>query len=150
MKVRNTLTAVMVIGLAVAAPITANAATDDAVKAKLTGSQVVPGPGDPNGKGTFKATVDGDQFCYKLGTKKIDEVTDVSIYGGARGETGDVVVTLDPQDSRACLTIVPDAEDTAATLSESEAAAILADPSQFYVEVRTVAFPAGAIRGQLK
>ncbi len=151
MKVRNALAAVMVMGLAVAAPLTASAGTSDTVKAKLTGSQVVPGPGDANGKGKFKATVDGDQFCYKLRAKKVGEVTDVSIYAGATGETGDVVVMLDAgKKTRGCLTAVPDADDTTATLSESELAAIVADPSQFYVEVQTVEYPDGSIRGQLK
>jgi hypothetical protein len=96
MKMRNTITAIMVIGLAVVAPMTANAATDTTVKAKLSGSQVVPGPGDPNGKGKLKAWVEGDQACYKLNTSKIGVVTDVSIYSGAAGETGDVVVMLEP------------------------------------------------------
>ena len=150
MYVRKTLTAIAVIGLAVAAPMTASADTSDALKSKLSGSQVVPGPGDPNGKGTFKATVDGDQFCYKLQTTKIGPVTDVSIYAGGRGETGDVVVMLgDARDLRGCLTVVADADDTTETLSESELAAILADPGQFYVESRTIGYPGGAIRGQL-
>jgi hypothetical protein len=150
MKVGKTLTALMVMGLAVATPLSANAATGGTVRAKLTGSQVVPGPGDINGKGSFKATVDGDQFCYKLSTSKIAGVTDVSIYAGGAGETGDVVVMLDGfRDASGCLTVVPDADDTAATLSESEAAAILADPGQYYVEVRSKRYPNGVLRGQL-
>jgi len=151
MRVRTTLAAAAVAAFAIASPVMANAATSDSVHAKLTGSQVVPAPGDSNGKGSFKATVDGDQFCYTLHATKIAGVTDVSIYAGAAGETGDVVVMLEAsENAHGCLTAVPDADDTAATLSESELAAIVADPTQFYVEVHTVRYPNGSIRGQLK
>ena len=49
-----------------------------------------------------------------------------------------------------CIDVVPDAEDTELTLSESELAAIAADPSGYYVDVHTVRYPDGAISGSLK
>lgn len=150
MRVQKILAVAAVAAFAIASPATANAAADT-LHAKLTGSQVVPGPGDDNGKGNFKATVNGDQLCYKLHATKIAGVTDVSIYAAPTGESGDVVVTLKAdRNARGCITTVPDAEDTTETLSESELAAIVADPSQFYVEVHTVRYPDGSIRGQLK
>ena len=148
MNVRTAFTALTVVGLAVVAPVTANASTtSEHLHAKLSGSQVVPGPGDSAAKGTFKATIKGDQFCYKVHVKKTD-VTGVTIGQGEAGATGDVVVVLD--DSRGCTTIVADEDDTDATLSEYELAALLANPGQYYVQVTSDEFPNGAARGQLR
>jgi hypothetical protein len=150
MKLRSTLTALAVVGLALAAPASAFAGTsaDNGVHAKLTGSAVVPGPGDANAKGSFKGSVEDGQFCYKLKVKKAGDVTSAGIYSGEAGTTGDQVVSLET--GKACTTIVADADDTADTLSESEAAALLANPGAFYVQVQTDEFPEGAVRGQLK
>src|SRR5690242_17273123 len=64
MRTKAALTAVLVAGLAVVAPTTASAAT--VIHGTLTGSAVVPGPGDTNGKGTLQLKVNGDTLCYKL------------------------------------------------------------------------------------
>ena len=150
MKLRSTLTAIAVVGLTFAAPAAAYAGgtADDGVHTKLKGSAVVPGPGDADATGKFKASIEGDQFCYKLKVKKVGEVTSAGIYSGEAGTTGDQVVSL--MTGKNCTTIVADADDTAETLSESEAAALLADPGLYYVQVATDEFPDGAIRGQLK
>jgi hypothetical protein len=151
MKAKATVAALAVTGLALVSPGVANAATET-LHAKLTGSQVVPGPGDDNAKGTFKAKVKGDQFCYTLKVQKIARVTGAHIHAGDAESTGAIVLALDTSrkgGAKTCTTIVADAEDTESTISESELAAIQADPSLFYVDVHNDLNPDGAIRGQL-
>lgn len=152
MRFRNVLAAVLTAGLVVGVPGAAGAAVivDDKtqVRAKLSGDAVLPGPGDPDGKGTFKGTIKGDTLCYRLKVKKVDGITDAHIHFGDEETTGPIVVDLEP--GRHCITAVPDEEDTEQTLSQSELAAIQADPSSFYVDVHSEEFPEGAIRGQLR
>lgn len=150
MRVGNVLAAVLTAGLVIGVPAAASAdvTADDKVRAKLSGDSVIPGPGDPNGKGTFKATIEGDTLCYRLKVKRVEGITDAHIHFGDSETVGPIVVDLEP--GRHCITAVPDEEDTEQTLSESELAAILADPGSFYVDVHSEEFPAGAIRGQLR
>lgn len=152
MRIGNVVAAVLTAGLVVGVPGAASAAVtvDDTthVKARLSGDAVVPGPGDPNGKGTFKGTIEGDTLCYRLKVKRVGEVTDAHIHFGDEETVGPIVVDLEP--GRHCITAVPDEEDTEETLSQSELAAIQDDPSSFYVDVHSEEFPDGAIRGQLR
>jgi hypothetical protein len=90
--------------------------------------------------------------CYTLKVKKIGDATAAHIHQGDAESAGPVVITLTTPEKKKvkeCLTAVPDAEDTDTTMSESELAALHAAPSDFYVNVHNVEFPAGAIRGQL-
>jgi hypothetical protein len=143
--------------LAVTAPIAASASTGASssknIKAKLTAAQVYPGPGETKAKGSFDGKLGADSLCYKIKVDKISEVTGAHLHAGAAGTTGAVVVTLATPTkkwTRECLVAVPDAEDTEATLSTSELAAITADRGAFYVVVHTTMSPDGAVRGQLK
>lgn len=151
MKMRNALVGLTAVGIALVSPLAASAGTTT-VHAKLDSASVVPGPGDTDAKGTFKAKIKGGELCYTVKVKKAKDVTSIGVYAGAAGETGDLVVALEPADGKSsgCTTIVPDAEDTESTVSESEAALMASDPTGLYVQVSTVEFPDGAIRGQLK
>lgn len=63
------------------------------------------------------------------------------IHKGAAGANGAVVVTLDVtaiNGNRLCTTVTPAA-----------AAAVIADPAGYYVNIHTPASPGGALRGQL-
>ncbi|HEY8455945.1 MAG TPA: CHRD domain-containing protein [Actinopolymorphaceae bacterium] len=118
----------------------------------LTGAQEVPGPGDEDGIGTFVAVIKGDQLCYLLTARKIEPAMAAHIHPGPRGVAGGIAVGLNPPTdglSFGCIRTVPDDQDSTMTLTESELAAILANPKNFYVNVHTASFPAGAIRGQL-
>lgn len=152
MRIGNVVAAVLTAGLVVGVPGAASAAVtvDDKVhvKARLSGDAVLPGPGDPNGSGTFRGTIEGDTLCYRLKVKRVDGVTDAHIHFGDAETVGPIVVELEP--GRHCITAVPDDEDTEETLSQSELAAIQADPSSYYVDVHSEEFPEGAIRGQLR
>lgn len=110
----------------------------------LTGAAEVPGPGHTDGTGSATVTVNvpKKQVCYELSVSGIGTPMAAHIHEGATGVAGPPVVTLETPEtgsSNGC-------EDVTAKV----AAQILARPSQYYVNVHTGDFPAGAVRGQLK
>lgn len=113
--------------------------------AKLTGAAEVPGPGDADGSGKARVYNDKDEadiICVDLRVRGIDRATGAHIHEGGPTEAGPVVVALTAPiggRSRAC------ALSTAAQVAE-----ILADPQDYYVNVHNAAYPAGAVRGQLR
>ncbi|TDC52248.1 CHRD domain-containing protein [Jiangella ureilytica] len=118
----------------------------------LTGAQEVPGPGDADGRGAFAGVIKGDTLCYALLATRIDPATAAHIHVGAAGVAGPIVVGLNTPNrtSHGCITAVPDAQNTTMTLSESELAALVANPSAYYVNVHNAPHPAGAVRGQFR
>jgi hypothetical protein len=141
--------------LALTAPSIAAASADgvtDIISTKLKGSEEVPGPGDGNGRGEFSAVLSGDTMCYAIYAKRIAPATAAHIHDGDFGVAGPVIITLQvPTKSgvSACVTAVPDDQNTTVLMSESELAALKSAPGGFYVNVHNATFPAGAIRGQL-
>lgn len=114
-----------------------------ALKAVLTGSEVVPGPGDPDGSGALVMTANSGQreFCYSLRTDGIDTVTAAHLHRGEAGVNGEGVFTLLlPLDgySSGCV------DDLDRGLIHD----VLAHPAMYHVTLHTVAFPDGALRGQ--
>src|SRR5215212_2510674 len=115
------------------------------LKATLSGTVEVPGPGDTDGAGT--ATIDLDvsktEVCYEVTAQKIDKPTAMHIHEGDVGKSGGIVVTLN----------TPTASDTTTKGCANADAALIgriaAKPGSFYVNVHTQAFPNGAVRGQL-
>jgi hypothetical protein len=113
----------------------------------LTGAAEVPGPGDPNASGTaFVSLNQGrDEVCFDLSWAGIDgTVTAAHIHVGVAGVAGPVVVPLfvgaQSGTGRAigCVSV-----------SAELIKAIRKDPANYYVNVHSDVFPAGAIRGQL-
>jgi hypothetical protein len=102
------------------------------------------GAGDPDGRGSFTASIDGNQLCFGITVKNIDEPVGAHIHRARPNRNGPIVVPLtepssgDPGASSGCVTV-----DTAI------AAAILKNPRKYYANVHTTAFGAGAVRGQL-
>jgi hypothetical protein len=124
-------------------PAPAPVAAGQTFKAALTGTTEVPGPGDADGSGTATVTVDTakGQLCYTVQVAMVDRVTMAHIHKGRTGSMGDVVFPFTAPTtgaSQGCATVRPEL-----------AAAILADPTDFYVNVHSEANPAGAVRGQL-
>jgi CHRD domain len=109
----------------------------------LTGAAEVPGPGDPDGTGTATLTVNPGlgQICYELTVSGIAPATAAHIHVGTVTEAGPVVVPLDPPTDGSA--------SGCAEVDRELALAILKSPSDYYVNVHNVEFPAGAVRGQL-
>ena len=109
----------------------------------LVGSQEVPGPGDPDGSGTAKVTADSttNQVCYDITTQAVTRPNAAHLHEGAMGVDGPVRVTFDPPvdgSSKGCVKV-----------DRQLAAAVIANPANFYVNVHNAQYPKGAIRGQL-
>lgn len=95
--------------------------------------------GDTDGSGSFTADIDADSgdFCYTLTATKIAKATMAHVHSGAAGANGPPVITIDVA-SDECVAVDPEVLK-----------AIVAAPGDYYVNVHTADFPAGAIRGQL-
>ena len=113
------------------------------LQTNLTGAAEVPGPGDLDGRGTARITVNPGQkqVCYKLSVSNIAPATAAHIHEAAPTAAGPVVVTLGAPTSGTSSGCV--------TVTRALALEILKDPSDYYVNVHNAAFPGGAVRGQL-
>ena len=119
----------------------APAATSGKLVAILLGELVVGDDGDPDGKGSATISIDGSKLCYEVEYHRLAPVTMAHIQAGAAGKEGDPVVPLklDPDENiKGCTAVAP-----------ALAAALLAEPGNFYINVTTDELPKGAIRGQL-
>ncbi len=128
------------IAVAVPAVALASHAKQLEFEAYLLGKSEVP-KGAPAGKGTAKITITGTKVCWKFtGVKGIDKVTASHIHIGKAGTSGNVVVAFFAGSLKAT-GCVP---STAAVVN-----AIAKNPKGYYVNIHTLKYPAGAIRGQL-
>lgn len=139
-----TLSLVMGIGVVAAAHTT--------LTVSLSGSEEVPQPGDPNGKGSGTVSLypstnnpTGNNVCYELKLQAIGTPAAAHIHEAPDGVAGPVVVDLE----------IADADrkgnrlSNCVTVDQEIVNEILAGPGGYYVNVHTEAFPGGAIRGQL-
>jgi hypothetical protein len=105
----------------------------------LSGAQEAPGPGDPDGTGTAFLTIDSDTLTidWNIAVSNIDfPLTGAHIHVAPVGEPGPIVVDFNNQ-------------LTGGGLFDPDLAAVLANPTNYYVNVHNQPFPAGAVRGQL-
>jgi len=112
---------------------------------ELTGAAEVPDPGDPDGSGTATITVNlgQEEVCWTIEAEGIElPALSAHIHEGTVGVAGDVVVTLTPPDASGF-------SNGCTTVEREEALDILKNPENYYVNVHTPDFMAGAIRGQL-
>lgn len=158
------------LSLALVAPVAFAGHLNPLLNAELDGRQEVGAKGnnaiagDPNGRGevyVFGIDANKDTLCYNLQAKRIAELDmapgngrAAHIHAGKRGENGPVVAHLAwPQDGQSadCLDGINQRARFAADVPDVRAliADILANPSNYYVNVHNSVFPAGAIRGQL-
>ena len=139
----------------------------DHLAAHLSGEAEVPGPGAPDGSGSARIEVKPQRgtTCFKLRWEDIDAPTAAHIHFGAPDVAGPIVVTLfmtsvspdQPPTLPDTITGVNGCSEEV-TVPEGapfdSATALLRNikrhPDEYYVNIHNLAFPAGAIRGQLK
>ena len=132
----------LVLAMVAVAPSAASAGGRPLATA-LTGAAERPGPGDPDGSGTARLTLNSGQeeICFTLEVSGIEPATVAHIHEAPVDEAGPVVVGL------------------AAPMSGSSSGCVAVDrdlvkdirnnPDEYYVNVHNAEFPAGALRGQL-
>jgi hypothetical protein len=114
----------------------------------LTGAAEVPGPGDPDASGTAFITLNQGQgeVCFDLSWAGIDgTVTAAHIHVGPATVAGPVVVPL----FAGAFQSTDSASGCVSGVSEELIKAIRQNPENYYVNIHSDVFPAGAIRGQL-
>lgn len=136
------LTAVLTLSLTILVGMASSASAAEIFTTTLTGSEEVPGPGDPDGSGfaVVAAIPEAGLVCYGVVVFGIAPATAAHIHEAPRGVAGPVVVGLEPPSSGGsggCVSNQAEAED------------IAEDPSDYYVNVHNTEFPGGALRGQL-
>jgi hypothetical protein len=113
----------------------------------LTGASEVPGPGDPDASGTASLTLNPGQgeVCFDLAWAAIDgTVTAAHIHVGQADVAGPVVVPLFSGSFSGT-----DSASACISADRSLLLAIVQNPENYYVNVHSSVFPAGAVRGQL-
>ena len=110
----------------------------------MTGAQEFPpGSGSPDGSGLAAITVNGTSVTFSILVKGISTPTLAHIHKAALGASGSVVFDFHAP------TFTSGFATGTVTGAASDVADLLANPSLYYVNVHTVEFPAGALRGQL-
>lgn len=109
--------------------------------ANLTGAEEVPATGDPNGTGSalLNIRLATDEACLAVRFANIAAPTAMHIHKGAAGVPGPIVVDFS--------FVLPNGGCVSA--ANSTLRQIRNNPQNFYLNLHTGAFPAGAIRGQL-
>jgi hypothetical protein len=113
----------------------------------LTGASEVPGPGDANATGTASLTLNlgQEEVCFDLAWAAIDgTVFAAHIHGAQAGVAGPVVVPLFSGSFSGT-----DSASACVSADRTLLLAIVQNPENYYVNVHSSVFPAGAVRGQL-
>jgi hypothetical protein len=152
------LAVALVSGLALlAAPAAAAGASTSRTSGKVTrlaatlsGANEVPGPGDPDGRGKAVVRLSGTTACYLLEWSGIGAPTAAHIHQGGAGVAGPVVVLFfQPGTNAASLPGTLSSVAGCVDVDPALAGRIAASPRDWYVNIHTADFAAGAIRGQL-
>jgi CHRD domain len=114
--------------------------------ASLSGSAEVPGPGDPDGSGFARITLNQGlgKVCWRIHVTNLTlPAAAAHIHSAVAGVAGPIVVPLSPPDASG------KSSGCATGVSHALIKAIRQHPGNYYVNVHTTDFPAGAARGQL-
>jgi hypothetical protein len=122
-------------------------AASTTLEAALSGKNETPDKGDSDGSGTATIKIDPAKgtACFTIKLKKIGATAAGHIHKGKKGKAGDVVVPLFTTSSSKTTRTGCARKQKASVLR-----AILRSPGNYYVNVHTAKFPAGAARGQLE
>ena len=110
----------------------------------MFGSEVIGGGGaDKEALGDFTAEMDlqKGRICYLLEVEGLDGMTAAHIHEGSKTKDGPPVVTLDISDSKG--------DDICQDADPEVLKKIARNKKNYYVNVHSIGFPEGAIRGQL-
>jgi hypothetical protein len=109
----------------------------------LTGAAERPGPGDPDGAGTASLTLNPGQaeVCYEYSVTGLAPLAAAHIHVAPVTSPGPVVIPLPPTSATGGSGCVSASRDL---LIE-----IIQNPENYYFNVHTAEFPAGALRAQL-
>jgi len=120
------------------------------VQAKLKGNTEVPGPGSKKGKGDVHIELKAKKkkVCFELEVARLDEVVAGHIHKGTADVAGDVVVLL--FEDTAGLAGTGSYEGCTKGVKKKLIKKIGKKPDRYYVNIHTMEFPDGAIRGQLE
>lgn len=128
-------------------PVAAAAAKPKAFNFTMSGNQVVPGPGDPDGTANANVSLFFSKpytVCAGTNPQNVQRpFTALELRRAPAGEAGPIVATLDP-----ALTGETDASGCG-RVEKKVLQDIQANPALYYLEARNAEFPNGAIRGQL-
>ena len=132
---------ILIAGVALGFAAGAQARPDFVFEFTLDGAQEVPGPGDPDGTGTAKLTINTDTpvptVSWEFTAQNIlMPLTGAHIHSAPFGVAGPIVVDFSGQ-------------LTGSGLADSDLSNVVANPAGFYVNLHNADFPAGAIRGQI-
>ena len=136
------------VGVSAVAGVAQRGADNKALFGVLNGNNEIKdgkrGAGDRDGRGSATAIVEGDQLCFGLTVKNVDEPQAAHIHRGAKGKNGPIVVPLEaPSEGD------PGAASGCVDVSSADARALLRNPRKFYWNIHTEDFPDGAVRGQV-
>ena len=113
-------------------------------EAELSGAEVVPGPGDPDGQGMAHMIFYPmkHKICYRVTVNNIQTATKAHLHMGDAGQEGGMVKLnlLPPRNS---------ARECIRGLGERFIKRISHNSSSYYVDVHNNEYPGGALRGQL-
>ena len=117
------------------------------VGAKLDGKNEVPGPGS-KGKGEIQVFLKAkkEKVCFNLQVDKLDTITAGHIHKGTEDVAGPVKVTLIDSQIEGTGTY----EGCVTKVKSKLIKKIASVPEKFYVNIHTLDYPDGAIRGQLQ
>jgi hypothetical protein len=119
------------------------ASSSTMLRAKLTGAVEVP-PGDKDASGTATVKVSDSQVCFDVRWSGM-EATASHIHLAPKGKAGAIVVPFFKSGQPLNVTQRQGCTEVSATLAK----AIKQSPTAYYVNVHSLQFPKGAIRGQL-
>ena len=149
LRMSSLVAASAVFASAIAIPAPAMASEGD-LRTSLFGAYEFSGNtgnlGDPDGFGSAIVNlVSTSQLCYAIIVQGIDTPTLAHIHEGAPGVSGPPVVTLNPPKKGTAGTAAGCVKIPRNLLLD-----IGRFPAKYYINVHTVNFPSGALRGQLQ
>lgn len=124
----------------------------------MTGAQEPDGAGDPNASGTatLRLSPGGKEVCYELSWANVGNTADDRVWGGhihkaPAGMNGDIFIHLFGGPPASMNTDFLGTASTSGCVdaASSAIARIIANPSQYYVNIHSNEYQGGAIRGQL-